>query len=53
MRCPHWSLAVLILVSKATAALKWPTDSQLRATFLQKRGLGLYYKAQSDNVAKL
>lgn len=53
MRCPHWSLALFCLASKALAALEWPTDSQLRATFLQKRGLGFYYTAQNGSPAML
>ena len=53
MRCSHWSLALFCLASRAFAALEWPSDSQLRATILQKRGLGLHNSAQSDNVFKL
>ena len=39
-----------VYLGTATAKVKWPTDSQLRTSLLQKRGLGLYDK---DRVGKL
>ena len=56
MRClQEGTLLFTLLVSAtylgiASAQLRWPTDSQLRASLLQKRGLGLY---DEDKVGKL
>ena len=43
-------LVLAVFLGTATAQLRWPTDSQLRASLLQKRGLGLY---DIDRVSKL
>ena len=43
-------LLALTYFGTASAALRWPTDSQLRTSLLTKRGLGLY---EDDKVAKL
>ena len=50
MRCTFPSLALICLASWARAEFTWPTDSSLRASFLQKRGLVLFGE---DNLDKL
>ncbi|KAK9834864.1 hypothetical protein WJX81_004590 [Elliptochloris bilobata] len=38
---------------KSLAAVNWPTDSQLRASLLQKRGLALYGDDNLEKLAKM
>ena len=53
MLCSWYSLAFLWLASWASGNITWPTDSQVRASFLQKRGLALYGEDNLDKLAKM
>lgn len=53
MQCTWFSLALLYLASWASGNITWPTDSQLRASFLLTRGLPLYGDDNLDKLAKM
>lgn len=53
MRCTYRSLALICLASWASADFTWPTDSSLRASFLQKRGLIVFGEDNLDKLKKM
>ena len=50
---PWCSLTLIWLASWASGEFTWPTDGQLRTSFLHKRGLALYGKDNIDKIAKM